>query len=707
MDLHVYGSTAQSFIAPWLMTIKDGHVVGSLVTSARVLMTLCRLKLTQSAIILLGISLSGSVATWAIAQETTSASAVARSVVYACPMHPDVRAETHEGHAALAATSAPLDLIEYGLDFRTTPAVAKPGEEIALRFRILHPKTGEQIKEFKVIHDMPFHLFIVSCDLEYYNHIHPNQQTDGSFTNNVTLPKPGPYEMFSDFVPVGGPPQVIRRSLNVASTHGHEHNSLKAPLLLDEFLIKSVDGIRFELSLQPSQPVAGQPTLLNYVLVNAETGLPVKDLQPYLGAWGHTVTLGEHASNFLHSHATRLLPAGVDRTQLIGGPRISFKTVFARPGPHRIWSEFQRKGKVITVSFTVNVSRLDRLAKWDGSTWSPLVASPSNGLDGVVRAIATKGNDVYLGGDFTTVDGIRTNRVVRWDGRRWLDLDSGVNGSVWAIAVNGDDVYVAGDFTMAGGKSANGIAKWDGRDWSALGSGVSGRKDSFGSPSVYALVVRGSEVYVGGQFATAGGVPANGIARWNGHSWSALDEGVHTGMYDGVVRALAVSGNDIYAGGQFISAGNVSAYNIARWNGQRWSALGSGIRGNLEQVLTLGVSGTDVLVGGIFTLAGGVNASNIAAWNGRQWSALAVKPFDGVQKIAVAGSDVYVGGSLFTLPSGAVTRGIVKWDGRHWSALGNGVGSYMYTGPIRAIAASQSHTYIGGDSFTMSPSPTE
>src|SRR5207249_10717084 len=109
----------------------------------------------------------------------------------------------------------------------------------------------------------------------------------------------------------------------------------------------------------------------------------------------------------------------------------------------------------------------------------------------------------------------------------------------------------------------------------------------------------------------------NGIARWNGHAWTALGDGVRTGIYDGVVRALALRGNDLYAGGQFVMAGGVEAHNIARWTGRRWSALGSGIQGNLEQVLAMGVSGDDVYVGGGFLSAGGVSATKFGSWNGR------------------------------------------------------------------------------------------
>src|SRR5438445_2203855 len=92
---------------------------------------------------------------------------------------------------------------------------------------------------------------------------------------------------------------------------------------------------------------------------------------------------------------------------------------------------------------------------------------------------------------------------------------------------------------------------------------------------VSALAVSGSDLYAGGNFTTAGGSTANSIAKWNGGSWSALGSPV-TGMNNEVV-ALAVSGSDLYAGGVFTTAGGSAANSIDRWNGRSWSALGSGM----------------------------------------------------------------------------------------------------------------------------------
>ena len=136
-------------------------------------------------------------------------------------------------------------------------------------------------------------------------------------------------------------------------------------------------------------------------------------------------------------------------------------------------------------------------------------------------AVDGAGN-LYIGGDFTTANDVIANNIAKWDGSSWSALGSGVNDEVDALAVSGSDLYAGGLFTTVGGVVANGIAKWDGNSWSALGSGMSYNS---GRADVYALAMSGSDLYAAGEFTTAGGNSANNIAKWDGNSWSALGTG--------------------------------------------------------------------------------------------------------------------------------------------------------------------------------------
>src|SRR5947207_10481011 len=83
-------------------------------------------------------------------------------------------------------------------------------------------------------------------------------------------------------------------------------------------------------------------------------------------------------------------------------------------------------------------------------------------------------------------------------------------------------------------------------------------------PSVYALAVSGDDLYAGGYFTNAGGVAANNIAKWDGSSWSALGSGMDGASPRVYAIAVATSGTELYAGGYFTTADGKISPNAAR-----------------------------------------------------------------------------------------------------------------------------------------------
>lgn len=280
----------------------------------------------------------------------------------------------------------------------------------------------------------------------------------------------------------------------------------------------------------------------------------------------------------------------------------------------------------------------------------------------------------------------------------WVSLGGvcGANGEVFAVAADDSgNVYIGGEFTVVGDVVANGIAKWDGTGWSALDTGLGGSEFL----AVYALAVSGTDLYVGGSFKTAGGVEAHHIATWDGSGWNAVGSGVN-----GWVYALCLIGTDLYAGGDFTLAGSVEANSIAKWDGNAWSALGSGMGGTESpSVYALAASGSDLYAGGWFVAAGGIEANYVAKWDGSVWSALGPGIGGGfsasVHALAVSGTDLYVGGQFYMVGDAYVGH-IAKWDGNAWSGLGWGLMSMDLYTMVYALAVSGTDLYVGGR-FTM------
>jgi hypothetical protein len=325
--------------------------------------------------------------------------------------------------------------------------------------------------------------------------------------------------------------------------------------------------------------------------------------------------------------------------------------------------------------------------------WSAL----GSGMNSNVYALVASGSDLYAGGNFTNAGGVSANFVARWSGTNWSALGAGVGGAppgyfpvVYALAVSGTNMYAGGLFTSAGGTPASRIAKWNGSSWSALGAGIAGA--GFGGGYVGALAVMGSDLFVAGSFLSAGAVAANNIAKWNGTNWSALGPGTGgTYPYYGIVYALVVSGSDLYVGGNFVQAGGNAANSVAKWDGTNWSAVGTGMNGSVS---ALAVFGTDLYAGGVFTMAGGNPANHIARWNSGNWSALASGMDNIVEALAVSGIELYAGGWL-TNAGGIAANYIAKWNESSWAALGSGLNN-----TVHALAISGTDLYVGGDFTT-------
>ena len=332
----------------------------------------------------------------------------------------------------------------------------------------------------------------------------------------------------------------------------------------------------------------------------------------------------------------------------------------------------------------------------------------AEGCNGLVLAVQVADDGkVYAGGLFSACGGVAANNVAEFDpgAGSWKALGSGPsNGAaatVNAIAVAGGELFVGGDFTSAGGIPANRIARFDraGRRWTSLG--VAGRNGTNGS--VKSLVVSGTNLYAGGSFSGVAGGPlaAIGVARFDLSTsiWWPLSQ---TGP-NAPVDAIFLHQGSLFVSGEFTTVGGVSLPNLARLDlaSRTWTPLGSGVN---DDALAFAVRGNDLLVGGRFTQAGGVAANRVARFDlsTQTWSALTAGVSNGVNSVVydleVVDDDLIVAGA-FTNAAGTAANAVARYDfdAQSWLPLGSGLSDQ----DVRSLARSGTTLFVGGG-FTSS-----
>jgi len=253
----------------------------------------------------------------------------------------------------------------------------------------------------------------------------------------------------------------------------------------------------------------------------------------------------------------------------------------------------------------------------------------------------------------------------------WDGFDSrGFNNHVLVVAEHAGALYAGGYFTRSGETTLNGIARWNGDSWSQLAYGLR-RHDCTTETclaSVRALTTWQGQLVAAGRFTIAGGEPALCIAAWDGSLWHGFGAGLH-----GEVNAVVEYEGLLVAGGEFTATGTgVAVPHLAVWNGSEWLPFGGGTDGVVH---ALAVIGGDLVVGGAFETAGNVVARRLALWDGGGWSAMAQdSDYGEVLGLLAADNVLMAVGSIDTGPMTSPAS-VARWTGEAWAHLGDGINS--------------------------------
>ena len=353
----------------------------------------------------------------------------------------------------------------------------------------------------------------------------------------------------------------------------------------------------------------------------------------------------------------------------------------------------------------VNASTGAPSAGWNPSTFA------GSGTISVQKLALDSNGGVYAVGSFTSVGGVARDRAVKLSGTTGVvdtNWNANISGSIApgnilrSVFVDSGFVYIAGDFLSAGGLSRGGFARTN-TTTGAVDAAWAPRCDKFG----YSIFAQGDSIYLGGDFRQISGATALGVAKVDPNVGSPIPEYVVQAESPGLVKAMARQPDGkLVIGGQFYLAEGLRRQNIARLNADgtldRTWAPGA----NLD-VLALAISGTDIFVGGEFTNFGGVARNRLAKLStigsdtpDPNWDPNAD---NGVDALVVNNGSVFVGGVAFTHVGGASRARLAKISATGsgaadpaWQAdtNGDGVGGLVVNGG--QLYATGHFTVIGG-----------
>ncbi len=374
------------------------------------------------------------------------------------------------------------------------------------------------------------------------------------------------------------------------------------------------------------------------------------------------------------------------------------------------------------------------IAQWDGIA----MTSMDGGMDDVVWSVTTFDPDgpgpqqrlLIAGGNFSVAGGVAANRVAAWNGSGWSPLGPGVSGNVKCmLTVEADEPGHPGPRLYVAGTGP--LVYWDGNMWTHTGWSDLGNVRSMVWFDEDGPGPIPPSLYVGGHFSSAGGVPANNVARWDGSTWWPLGDGLVRQSFNETVIKLLVFDEDgdgprlprLHAVGRFSASGSQQLPHVARWTGAAWEPVpGAPAYGELHGATVIrddfaGPGRESLCICGSFYQVDGRVIQAIAAWDGTRWRGLDSEHVPSIHKgmngsvqaianftplCASAPSTIVAGG--FVSAGGTLVNGIAEWDGFTWRPLGPGAGgvtggSGAYVNALVAMPTPNGDRLIVGGKF--------
>jgi len=226
------------------------------------------------------------------------------------------------------------------------------GQEAKARIDLYNATDGSSITELNTVHEKKMHVFIVGQDLNEFTHTHPDDYPNGTLESDIgsynvlhNFTKAGRYLIMADYTVKGT--NVLKKS--VFQVDGIE--SMGA--ITNEFGNES-DG--YDAVLSSDAPIeVGKESAMTIDLT--KDGVPLRNIQMYLGSEMHVFVVKDDLSKAGHTHAYRPghnMHFG-NMSQVYYGPNVPIRYNFQDSGRYALFIMFKHDGKTVTKRLFVNV----------------------------------------------------------------------------------------------------------------------------------------------------------------------------------------------------------------------------------------------------------------------------------------------------------------------------------------------------------------
>lgn len=296
------------------------------------------------------------------ADSTTTMNSESHQHAYRCPMNCE-KGKTYDKEGRCPVCGMNLEHYDggedngltYKMQFASAPTELTAGQAATLSFTPTVVGKESESVALDLQHEKKIHLIVVSEDLSYFEHIHPDYQSDGSYQikvlgkgqnytqgtgkNETKFENGGNYFLFADYKPTGGSHQVEKVPVKVAG-------ATKAPVTFKgDKLSGNADNYYVNLAATGGKLITGTQMHIAGTVLKDGKQIDATTLEDYLGAKAHMVVISLDEKEYLHVHPD------------VADGKFDLHTTFKKPGIYRGWIQFQAEGKVRTIDFTMNVGQ--------------------------------------------------------------------------------------------------------------------------------------------------------------------------------------------------------------------------------------------------------------------------------------------------------------------------------------------------------------